>query len=787
MSNNNWHELNKRYLIARINELNEILASYLANCNFCGDDDVDLNLEKSNNTYTNDSDKFINKNQNNVNNKHNNKTESQSLVESSVVDYYKTITSDKEGNKPKLEKADFKNSSKKYIYSNTTNTDKNFLPALEILSRIFGLGEFEKNMVLLCAAVELDSQTLNLCSIINKSVNNINNSSNITFALGFGIFNDNAHWSALLPTSPLRKYQIIKMTNIASNNSQLVDNPIFINEQILHFLVGLSYSETHSLAIVQDPSNIIRLETEKITKNNDLDYYSANVSKILNLLTTKSGNNNNDNNRETSNTENFVYNQNSFPIVVLSGRDEIDGLIIANEVCHKIGLGLKYLDIENIPTRHEEVLQLAQSWTRDSLLLGMGLFISKKISQENNQTQMIQFLKIFIENIPIPVFIYSSEKLDLHRTNVVTLNLNNPSKIEQLQIWRIFLESLYKIYKIKNNQQKEQIIKNLVNQFDFTSSEIDLICKRVCDHRLLNINDNRSLHESLWDMALEVSKPKVGNLGILISPFSSSITSTERLSLDDIVLPVHEKDLLKTILIHCQYRYKVYREWGFEDKSRKQGLGITVLFAGSSGTGKTMGAEILSNELNLNMLKIDLSQVVSKYIGETEKNLDKIFESASKGGAVLFFDECDAIFGKRTEIKDSHDRYANLEISFLLQRMESYNGLAILSTNMLNAIDKAFLRRIRFIVNFIFPDKELRLEIWKKTFPKNTPLEIGDMDFVTLSELKITGGNIRNICLNASFFAAHEDLPVNKGHIKKAIQIEFSKIGQTLTNTDFFI
>ena len=268
---------------------------------------------------------------------------------------------------------------------------------------------------------------------------------------------------------------------------------------------------------------------------------------------------------------------------------------------------------------------------------------------------------------------------------------------------------------------------------------------------------------------------------------SSSLPSPGRLSLEDIVLPVHEKDLLKTIIIQSQYRDKVYREWGFEEKSRKQGLGITVLFAGPSGTGKTMAAEILSNELNLNMLKIDLSQVVSKYIGETEKNLDKIFESANKGGAVLFFDEADALFGKRTEIKDSHDRYANLEISFLLQRMESYNGLAILSTNMLDAIDNAFLRRIKLIVNFRHPSKEYRLEIWKKTFPKNTPLGIGNLDFEALSELNITGGNIRNICINASFFAAHDDLPVNKEHIKKAIQIEFSKIGQTLTKTDFFI
>ena len=286
----------------------------------------------------------------------------------------------------------------------------------------------------------------------------------------------------------------------------------------------------------------------------------------------------------------------------------------------------------------------------------------------------------------------------------------------------------------------------------------------------------------------------MGNLGILIpsssssssslSYSSSSSSSSSSLSLDDIVLPAHEKELLKIILIHSHYRDKVYREWGFEEKSRSQGLGITVLFAGPSGTGKTMASEILSRELKLNMLKVDLSQVVSKYIGETEKNLDKIFESADKGGAILFFDEADALFGKRTEIKDSHDRYANIETSFLLQRMESYNGLAILSTNMLKALDNAFLRRIRFIVNFPFPDEESRLEIWKKTFPRDTPL--APLDFGALAKFKITGGNIRNICLNASFFAAHDDLPVNKTHIKKALQIEYSKIGQNLTNTDFF-
>ena len=177
------------------------------------------------------------------------------------------------------------------------------------------------------------------------------------------------------------------------------------------------------------------------------------------------------------------------------------------------------------------------------------------------------------------------------------------------------------------------------------------------------------------------------------------------MSFDNIVLPPYEKGLLKTILLHVEYKEKVYREWGFEGKNRSQGLGITVLFAGKRDTGKTMAAEILSRELKVNMLKVDLSHIVSKYIGETEKNLDKIFESAESGDPVLLFDEADALFGKRSEVKDSHDRYGRIQTSYLLQRMESYNGVSILSTNMPKSLDNAFLRRIKFWVNFPIPDQ----------------------------------------------------------------------------------
>src|SRR5277367_2287476 len=208
---------------------------------------------------------------------------------------------------------------------------------------------------------------------------------------------------------------------------------------------------------------------------------------------------------------------------------------------------------------------------------------------------------------------------------------------------------------------------------------------------------------------------------------------------DDLVLPPGEKGMLQEISSHVRHRSKVYENWGFGATSRR-GLGISALFAGQSGTGKTMAAEVLANDLRLDLYRIDLASVVSKYIGETEKNLRRIFDAAEDGGAILFFDEADALFGKRSEVKDSHDRYANIEVNYLLQRMESYRGLAILTTNMKSALDTAFLRRLRFVVQFPFPDVAQRAAIWRRVFAKGVPTEGLDAD--KLARINVAGGNI---------------------------------------------
>jgi SpoVK/Ycf46/Vps4 family AAA+-type ATPase len=251
---------------------------------------------------------------------------------------------------------------------------------------------------------------------------------------------------------------------------------------------------------------------------------------------------------------------------------------------------------------------------------------------------------------------------------------------------------------------------------------------------------------------------------------------------DDIVLPEQEATLLRQIVAQVRVRARVYDDWGFRARMNR-GLGISALFGGDSGTGKTMAAEVLADELNLDLYRIDVSAVVSKYIGETEKNLRQVFDAAEDGGAILFFDEADAIFGKRSEVKDSHDRYANIEINYLLQRMEGYRGLAILATNMKSALDQAFLRRLRFIINFPFPAAAERRRIWEKIFPPATPVE--GLDLERLARFNLTGGSICNIALNASFLAADAGTSVTIKQVLEATRSEFRKLERSVNEADF--
>ncbi len=284
--------------------------------------------------------------------------------------------------------------------------------------------------------------------------------------------------------------------------------------------------------------------------------------------------------------------------------------------------------------------------------------------------------------------------------------------------------------------------------------------------------DANNFATALWNTCRHQARPGLDDLATRIE---SNVTW------NDLILPAAQCKMLREIAVHVKERANVYENWGFAGNSDR-GLGISALFWGTSGSGKTLAAEVLANELKLDLYRIDLSSVVSKYIGETEKNLRRIFDAAETGGAILLFDEADALFGKRSEVKDSRDRCANQEVSYLLQRMEAYQGLAILTTNLKDSLDNAFLRRIRFVVKFSFPDTTERALIWQQIFPKNTPTEA--LDFRKLARLNVAGGNIRSIALNAAFHAADAKEPVMMKHILQATQSECVKLERTLTGSE---
>ncbi|MFN0085521.1 MAG: ATP-binding protein [Blastocatellia bacterium] len=290
----------------------------------------------------------------------------------------------------------------------------------------------------------------------------------------------------------------------------------------------------------------------------------------------------------------------------------------------------------------------------------------------------------------------------------------------------------------------------------------------------------------------EVSAPEVSVEDLYRACRSQSTTNLANLAQkitplftwNDIVLPQDTLRHLKEICLHVKHRQQVFTEWNFNRKI-SLGRGISALFAGPPGTGKTMAAEIIANDLGLDLFKIDLSTVVSKYIGETEKNLNRIFQEAEQSNAILFFDEADALFGKRSEVKDAHDRYANIEVNYLLQKMEEYEGIVIMASNFQKNIDEAFTRRLRFIVEIPFPDRHYRARIWRNIFPAEMPRG-QDIEFDFLAgKFEISGGHIKNIALSAAFLAVENSGVVGMKHIIRAAKREFQKMGRLYVKSDF--
>jgi SpoVK/Ycf46/Vps4 family AAA+-type ATPase len=339
-----------------------------------------------------------------------------------------------------------------------------------------------------------------------------------------------------------------------------------------------------------------------------------------------------------------------------------------------------------------------------------------------------------------------------------------PNFVQRHALWEQFLA--------EETGQSLACVPALAGQFQLTTNQIRDAVVSARDRAAQR--DGSVEERDLYAAARAHSNPNLAELARKIEP---------RYAWDDIVLPEDQLSILREIVSTVRGRPRVLEEWGVGRKLVSS-AGVTVLFAGPPGTGKTMSAEVIAGELGLDLFKIDLSTVVSKYIGETEKNLEKIFDEAKSSNAILFFDEADAIFGKRSEVKDAHDRYANIEVSYLLQRMEAYDGVTILATNLRANLDDAFTRRLQFAVDFPFPEVEDRLRIWTTLFPAGVPRETGiDFDFLA-RRFKLTGGNIRNIIVSAAYLAAADGGRVTMQHLLHGTRRELQKMGRLVNPAD---
>ncbi|MEX6688171.1 ATP-binding protein [Danxiaibacter flavus] len=599
--------------------------------------------------------------------------------------------------------------------------------ALDNIVNVFGLSSFEKDLLVTCAAVELDSSFASLIAGLQGNVN----ACLPTFSLVLASL-PGAHWSALSPNAPLRYWRLIEL-----NTDQLISKaPIRIDEHILHYLAGVNHLDERLTGIIEPAS----LQQDLVPSHIEL------AKNIIQTCLEK-------------------FNTSGFQPIQLSGDNKPDKNNIAVYVCRQLGFYPYTIPVHAIPSATKDIVELARLWNREAALKSYALMIDNS-DVDTSDRQRMQVVNSFIGNIQSPMIVNVSRATLSNNTRYGLFEVAKPTSAEQLDLWKKSLEESTNI--------SDRELNRLVAQFNFSAKTITDASRQLVTQNETPLNGDhaKDLLNDLWKTCCIHSRPDIGELAHRIEAIAQ---------MDDLILPEAQKEILRDLIIHTKYRAQVYNDWGFAQRNNR-GLGITAIFAGESGTGKTMASEVLAKELKLDLYRIDLSQVVNKYIGETEKNLKRIFDAAEDGGAILLFDEADALFGKRSEVKDSHDRYANVEISYLLQRMEAYRGLAILTTNMKNVMDKAWMRRIRFVVQFPFPDIEQRAEIWKRIFPSATPLN--NLDIAKLARLNIAGGNIKNIAMNAAFIAASEGDAVSMQHVQRALRSEYEKIEKSLTNTE---
>ncbi len=620
---------------------------------------------------------------------------------------------------------------------------------LQLLSDLFHLNSDETDIILIALASDLDLRYEKLYSYLQNDATKKWPQVNLAIDLLFPSIEERIKGRKYFSQdAPLIKNRIIHLVNNGLEDmSSLVSNFIKVDERIVGFLTGSDDIEPGIL----NYSTVI----EPKSSGDDLISTGHGMSRLKELIA--------------------WHSQLNDPLIIYLYGAYGTGKKTTSEVfCRDLGIPL--LRVDSRVLKDEKSIETLTLIMREAILQNSYLYFEGFDILFKDEGSAFPF-NIFINKLDsFNGWIFLSGEDSWEPKNVlknhrfINYAFSLPDFPLRKQLWESFLDCNQHI-----SMNEDVDVEILANKFNFSGGQIkDAIITASTIAIMKNPVDCTLSLSDLYQGCKAQSNKNLATLAKKIEPFHSW---------DDLVLPEDNIEQLKEVSGNIKYKGIVYHDWGF-DRKLSMGKGLNILFSGPSGTGKTMASGIIARKVGLDLYKIDLSSIVSKYIGETEKNLKKIFKEAETSNAILFFDEADALFGKRSEVKDSHDRYANIETNYLLQKMEEHDGIVILATNFKKNMDEAFLRRLHFNIEFPFPDNKHREDIWKHIFPEETPVEKG-IDFRFLSQFKITGGNIKNIALNAAFLAAGDSHIITMEHIIRAVKREFQKMGKLCTQGEF--
>jgi hypothetical protein len=607
-------------------------------------------------------------------------------------------------------------------------SDATMLSAMDRLCETFDLSAFERDVVLLCAGVETDADLAERCARAQGNPQWTRPTVGFVLATLPG-----ANWHALSPSGVLRRMEIVRLDTA----TELVRTPMGIDEAVLHFLLD---------GVYRDPE-LEGVATElRVTPSPVAEHKQA-VAQALAFWAPAQG---------------------RLPVLQLTAREMGDGLAAMALLCKEAGMPAWRIDATALVALPAQtgLRRLVRHWQRLARLFEAAAVV---VVPDETGTDALDAAWRFADAVEEPVAIVVRDRRGAPRPGAMVIDLSGAGTASRRALWNDALAAQL------GTPPDPAAVEQLAATFDLGIAAIETVAAVTSAEPHAPDGVPTPWLPAVWAACRQQARGQLDQLAQRI------ISKT---GWDGLVLPATLTQALRDLTDQVRHRTLVHETWGLApDGSR--GAGIAALFCGASGTGKTLAAEVIAHDLDLDLYRIDLSATVSKYIGETEKNLARIFDAAEAGGAVLLFDEADALFGKRSEVQDSHDRYANIEVGYLLQRIEAYRGLALLTTNLRESLDSAFLRRLRFVLDFPFPDQALRAKLWTVALPASVPQQ--GVEPSGLARLMLAGGQIRSVSLNAAFLAAADGGVLRPKHLLTAVRREYTKMGRALSESELML